>query len=316
MKKRSFLIILLLIGLLLAACAAAAPAQPEFAAPSDGVVGLPPAEAPGLIEEPGARQAVGGGFDSAGSGAQVERIVIKNASLSMLVEDPGVSAEEITRLAEGMGGFVVSTNMFESTFGPNRIPAKQASMIIRVPADRLTEALTKIKAMAVEVTNESISGQDVTSEYTDLQSRLRNLEAAERQLQNIMDGATKTEDVLAVYNQLVSVRGEIEVIKGQIKYYEESAAFSQVSIDLVPDVAAQPVEIGGWRPVGVVKEAFEMLVRGLQTLVELLIYLGICGVPLGLLFGVPGWLIVRSVRRRRQAAKEAKAAAAAEEPAG
>jgi hypothetical protein len=307
MKKRSFLIGLLIAALMLAACAAAAPqALPEDEFARGAAPGAPPMEAPAAVEE--ADGVVGVGQDLASSGsAQAERLVIKNASLWLLVEDPGAASENVARLADSMGGFVVSTNIFESTFGPNSIPAKQASMVIRVPAERLTEALTQIKALAVEVTSEQVSGQDVTSDYTDLQSRLRNLQAAEEQLQNIMDGATRTEDVLAVYNELVRVRGEIEVIQGQIKYYEESAAFSQVSIELVPDVAAQPVEIGGWRPVGAVKEAFELLIRSLQVLVEALIYVAICGVPLALLFGVPGWLVARGLRRRRQKTAEAAA---------
>jgi hypothetical protein len=310
MNKRSFLLSLLIGALLLAACAAAAPATlPEGDFARGGEPEAPPMEAPAAA----ATGVVGVGQDLASSGnAQVERLVIKNASLWLLVQDPGAASDEVARLAEGMGGFVVSTNIYESTFGPNSIPAKQASMVIRVPAERLTEALDQIKAMAVEVTSEQVSGQDVTQDYTDLQSRLRNLQAAEQQLQTIMDGATRTEDVLAVYAELVRVRGEIEVIQGQINYYEQSAAFSQVSIELVPDVAAQPVEIGGWRPVGTVKEAFEMLIRSLQVLVNVVIYVGICGVPVALLFGLPGWLVVRGLRRRRQ--KAAAAAAATGQP--
>ena len=310
MLRRS-LPFILVAALLLAACGAAAtPFHPSAGEPEF----LPPAAtaAPAAIEAPAAS---GGRLDESGV-AQADRIVIKNASLSLIVKDATAATDEITGLAEGMGGFVVSTNVFETTFGPNQAPAKQASVTIRVPAARLNEALARIKAMAVEVQTENISGQDVTSEYTDLQSRLRNLEAAERQLQSIMDRATRTEDVLAVYNQLVSVREQIEVIKGQIKYYEQSAAFSQVSIELIPDVAAQPIEIGGWRPAGVVKQAFELLIRSLQALVNVLIYLGICGIPFALLLVWPTWAVVRGLRRRRQRAKQAAAKAAEPEAAG
>ena len=82
------------------------------------------------------------------------------------------------------------------------------------------------------------------------QARL-NLEEAEAQLQEIMDGAVRTEDVLNVHNQLVFVREQIEVIQGQIQYFEQSAAFSMISIELVADAAVQPLNIGGWQPAGV-----------------------------------------------------------------
>jgi len=298
MFKRT-LLFTLIAGLALSACGAAATVQP----PSGPEFALSATEAPAAAEAPAA-----GGFAQDQSAAQpVERIVIKNASLSLLVEDAAASADEIAKLAEGMGGFVVFSNVFGITYGPNDTPAKQASVSVRVPAGRLSEALARIKDMAVEVTQENVSGQDVTAEYTDLQSRLKNLEVAEQRLQTIMDGATRTQDVLDVFNELVRVREEIEVIKGQIKFYEDSAAFSQISIELVPDVVAQPLDIGGWRPVGVVKEAFELLIRSLQSLVEVLIYVGICGVPLLLLFGLPSWAAVRYVRRRRKTTPTQKA---------
>ncbi|MBI3359579.1 MAG: DUF4349 domain-containing protein [Chloroflexi bacterium] len=305
MLKRS-LPFILIASLALAACGAAAtqtPAAFEYAPAATA--------APALAEAPAPASGVGGGFaqdQAATTGAGAERIVIKNASLSLLVKDPAASSDEIAKLAESLGGFVISTNVYGTTYGPNNTPVKQASISIRVPAERLTEALTRIKALAVDVTSENVSGQDVTSEYTDLQSRLKNLEAAEKQLQTIMDGATKTEDVLNVYNQLVSVREQIEVIKGQIKYYEESAAFSQVSIELVPDVVAQPLDIGGWRPEGVAKEAFEALIKSLQTLVNILIYLGICGVPFAIVFVLPTVLAVRYGWKRWRKTKEKPAA--------
>ena len=70
------------------------------------------------------------------------------------------------------------------------------------------------------------TGQDVTDQYVDMQSRLTAKEAAADQLTKIMQNATKTEDVLAVYTQLQQIDSDIEVLKGQIKYTEQSAALS------------------------------------------------------------------------------------------
>ena len=56
-----------------------------------------------------------------------------------------------------------------------------------------------------------------------------------------MEEATKTEDVLSVFNQLTQVREQIEVIKGQMQYYEQSAALSSISVELYANAAVQPV---------------------------------------------------------------------------
>ena len=239
--------------------------------------------------------------------ASTERLVIKNGSLSMAVDDPLISRDNIARMATALGGFVVSADMYQQTLS-NGIQVPQVSMTIRVPAERLDEALATIKAETDQpIINENLSSQDVTAEYTDLNSRLINLQAAEQQLQEIMDDANRTEDVLAVYSQLVSVREQIELIKGQMKYYEQSADLSSISIQLIANAAVQPISIAGWQPGGVAKQALQSLIKALQSLVNFVIRLVILYLPvLILVFGpilLIVWGITSLVKRRRKAKK-------------
>jgi hypothetical protein len=306
--KRTVISIILLTTLLLAACGGAAnplPREAETVVSGEAAPAYTGADAAGLpAAEP---PALGGGSAGYAPVAQdamtsnvaaADRLVIKNANLSIVVDDTTASVEAISRMAESMGGFVVSLNTFETYYGPNAQLAQQANLTIRVPSEKLNEALSQIKGMAAEVKSETISGQDVTSEYTDLRSRLTNLEAAEKQLQSIMEEATKTEDVLAVYNQLVYTREQIEVIKGQMKYYEESAALSAISLELIPNVATQPIEIAGWHPEGVAKQAIEDTIRFLQDFTDGLIYFGIARVPFLLIVGLPIFFVSRAAWRR------------------
>jgi hypothetical protein len=239
----------------------------------------------------------------------VERLVIKNASLALVVKDPLASVNSITALAEGLGGFVVSSNTYQASTDAEGNKIMQAYVTIRVPVEKLSEALGQLKGMAVEVRSENVSGEDVTAQYTDLESQLTNLEAAEAQLQNIMEGATRTEDVLNVYNQLVVVRGQIEQIKGQMKYYRDSAAMSAISLELIPDALAQPLQVAGWKPEGVAKEAFEALVRAFQGLATAGIWAAIYLLPLALVFGLPLYVIGRWVVRKLSKPKKQAAAA-------
>ncbi|HLC06051.1 MAG TPA: DUF4349 domain-containing protein [Anaerolineales bacterium] len=303
MYKRPAFLTLALLTLVLLGCASASPRLQEAPSIGESIPGMAPQTLGGVSDF--ARNAPAQpAFESApGDQAAVERLVIRTASLSIVVHDPAGSAKEISRLADELGGFVVSSNVYESTFSDIGVTAVRASITIRVPADRLDEALDRIEKGASEVQNRSVSGEDVTQQYTDLQSRLRNLEAAEAQLREIMASANKTEDVLAVYNQLVQVRGEIETVKGQIQYFEQSSRLSSVTVDLIPDVAAQPLQIGGWRPEGTAKEALTTLIRSLQFLADAGIWLGIYCLPIGLLFGVPGYFIIRGILRRRRMAK-------------
>lgn len=231
-----------------------------------------------------------------------ERMVIKNADLAIIAEDPAQSMSEIGQMAESMGGFVVESYLYQQTLSSG-VQVPHATITVRVPAEKLDEALSQIKAGAVEVESANLSGQDVTSQYTDLQSQLRNLEAAEAQLQAIMEEAIKTEDVLNVFNELVVVRGQIEIIKGQMQYYEQAAALSRIAVSITADEAVQPIQVGGWQPSGVAKDAVEALIKTLQFIVSAGIWVVLCVLPVALLIGLPLFFVVRAVIRARKRRK-------------
>ena len=242
---------------------------------------------------------------------EIQRLVIKNADLSIVVDDPLQKLDSIVAMAEEIGGYVVDSNVWQNTLNSGaKVP--HVNITVRVPAERLDESLDRIKTNVIEIVSENVSGQDVTSDYTDLESRLRNLEAAEAQLQMIMDEAVETEDVLQVYNYLVSMREQIEVTKGQMKYYKDAARLSRISVDIIADEEAQPLMIGGWQPAGVAKVAIETMVNTLQKLGDIAIWIVLCVVPIGIIIGIPLYFIIRYIlrlRKRQKAEKEEKVTA-------
>jgi len=223
--------------------------------------------------------------------AAAERLIIQNVDMSIVVPDPKARMDEIAEMAVEMGGFVVSSNLYRSTYGPNNIEAPEGSMTIRVPSKQLDQALELIKQDVVEVTYENRSGEDVTSQYVDLQSRLKAKLAAEKKLLEFMEEATDTEDALSVYIQLQQIQSEIEVLKGQIKYYEESAALSAVSIRLVAEETVQPIKIGNWRLQGTANDAVQDLIRFTQGFTRFLIRFFITILPALILIAIPTYAI-------------------------
>jgi hypothetical protein len=311
---KRILFITLVAAFLLSACGAAATASPDVyydAMPSSGGA---PMEAPASVAQEGFAE------DRSTSNVQaaaIERLVIQNADLSIVVADVATRMEAIVNMAEQMGGFVVSSNQYQA-YANNGRTVPEGSIVIRVPAERLDEALERIKADTVDVLNESRSGQDVTAEYVDLQSRLKNLEAAEAQLARILEEAQDTEDVLNVFNQLTAIREQIEVVKGQIKYYEESASLSAISVRVVAEESIQPIEIGPWTPTGAAKEAIEDLIDFLRDFADFLIRFIIFTLPALILVFGPLYLVflgLRAIyRRTRKPNANAQPAAATEKP--
>lgn len=302
MLKRMSLFVLI-AALLLAGCSAARLSTASDAGFAGEVAPSAPFEpSKGGISAPsGAPVAYESGRDA--SQTDSDRLVIQNANITIVVPEPGQAMTDLRRMAESMGGFVVSSNLYKTTrSGAGELP--EATITVRVPAGRLNEALEQIKALtqdpAQDVKAENISGQDVTKEYTDLRSRLKNLEQTEAQLREIMGSATKTEDVLAVYRELTNIREQIEVIKGQIQYYEEAAAMSSIAVLIQAKASVQPIEIGGWQPAGVARESIQALVQALQGLANIGIRLVLFVIPMLAVVFFPLWLVFALIRRARK----------------
>lgn len=283
--KRLMLItiaILVICPLVLASCAAGGP---------PGVMpGMPPP-----AEMPPPMPAVAPAPEEAGAGVlpstAEERMIIRNGDMSLVVEDVTRARDEITQLAVRLGGWVVSS----------RISGEEEELrgwiSIRVPDETFDQAFAELRGLAVRVTSESTSTQDITEEYIDLQSRLKNAETTESQYLALLEKAEEIEDILRIYESLSWIRYEIEQIKGRIQYLERISAMSLISIELRPAVTVAPLVRPGWSAREVSKSAVRGLVifgQGLGTMaIGAAIFSPIWGTILGIIY----W------RRRRKRKK-------------
>lgn len=294
------LLILFIAALFLAACAPAASIlrTDQSTATEGGAANSKGAESP-MLAAPQAPSPVDpvaayNAQTSASTPAQ-DRIVIQNADLTVVVKDPRAKMAEIAALARRLGGFVVSSNMSQINLQEN-VKVPEGNISIRVPAKDLDTALDEIKAGTVDVPNDNRSGQDVTDKYVDLQSQLKAKQAAADKLYEIMQTTQKADETLQVFNQLTQVQTEIEVLKGQIKYYEQAAALSVISVRLVAEETIRPIVIAGWQPQGVARDAVQALIDFFQNFASFLIWLVIYIIPVAAVVIVLLALLWRLVR--------------------
>jgi hypothetical protein len=299
--KKALFVIPVILAILLSSCAPKAMATPSPDVYRESLAqGGAPAEAPKVL-------GMASGVTSNSSAenpaitTQINRIVIKTASLTIVVDDPSITVTAISNMAEGMGGFVVSSNVYQtSQVGDKKI--YYGSVIVRVPAAQLNSALGQIKAKVTDpkndVLDENISGEDVTSTVVDLESRLKNYQATQAQLLIFMDKATKTQDALDVLNQLTAIQEQIELLQGQIKYYNESAAMSAITVTVQPKIPDQPVTVEGWKPLVILRDAAQTLVEILKGLYSVLVYVIILLGPFALIFFLIYWLVWLSKKKQ------------------
>jgi hypothetical protein len=155
-----------------------------------------------------------------------ERMIVRTGNLQLVVVDVTAAIDEIIQLAEGHGGYVVSSRSWRER---ERL---RGTITVRVPAGDFDGAMRTLGEMAVEVTSQSTSSQDVTEEYVDLSAELKNLEATEAQLLKLMEKAEKVEDILAIQKELSRTQGNIERTKGRMQYLERTSETSLIEVHL------------------------------------------------------------------------------------
>lgn len=220
-----------------------------------------------------------------------ERMIIRNGRLELVVNDTLAAEESIGELVDELEGYLLSTESNRYEGGLLRI-----SLTLRVPATTFNTAMARLRALATEVIYESISSEDVTQEYVDLESRLRALKIKSQKLEELMDEAEDTEAVLAIYQELSATEQEIEHVKGRMHYLERSAAMATITVTLTPDELAQPVVIAGWRPQGTAKRALQALINAYQFLFDALIWILIFVVPVLAAIGLVIALSVKLIK--------------------
>ena len=187
----------------------------EMPAPIINIPSPSPAPAPSISSSGSADQSWAG-----------QRLIIRTANLDLVVVDVTAAMGQIEQLAGTYEGYIVSSNSWKDN---DRL---MGNIAIRVTAGNFDNAISALHALSVEVKSESTSGQDVTAEYVDLSAKLRNLEASESQLLELMKQAGKVEEILNVQRELVNTRGEIEQTKGRMQYLEQSSSMSLIQVTL------------------------------------------------------------------------------------
>ena len=232
-----------------------------------------------------------------------ERMIVYTGDLAMVVADTDAVQRQIEVLVEEAEGYIASVESYTVSEGVRR-----TDLSLRVPAETFNSTMDALRKMALEVTRESVSTQDVTEEYVDLTARLRALEAKAARLEELMERAEDTEAVLAVYRELSATQVEIEQTKGRMQYLERQSAMATIHVELTPDELARPLEVAGWRPQGTVKHAIEALIKTFQFLIDALIWLIIWVLPVVVFLGLLIFLFVKLLRllfgRRKRRQKD------------
>jgi len=208
--------------------------------------------------------------------------VIKTGDVTVRVAEGGLQAalSDALEVARGHGGFVLSTDVEEQGDRSGRI-------VLRVPAESFEEAMADARDLG-EVVRERVSGEDVTQEFVDLDARLRNFEAQESVLLDLMAKSATVADTLRVQRELQDVQLEIERLRGRLRYLRDQTDLSTITVRLQE---SDPVVAG----TGLWDKAWRRSVDTFNTIVSAIVVGLSVAIPVGL-FLVVLLLLVKLVR--------------------
>jgi hypothetical protein len=250
------------------------------------------------MEQPTMAPLPADGSVSSGSPSGGAPLIIKQGQIHLLVKDTDQSINRLTQIVSDSGGYIVSNRVWIEPFREENF--KYASYTIAVPADQFESTLIRLRNLSIRVVDESSSGQDVSQEYVDLQSRLGNLEATRDRIRGFLEQAQTVDESLRINQELSNIEDQIEQVKGRMNYLSGRAAFSTIAVQLDPELPVMPTPSptptptptpppAGWDPGKTFEHAGGIATKAAQFLVDAAIYLVVWlpfAVPLLIVWGV------------------------------
>jgi hypothetical protein len=292
-KRLALLLLALALALFAGACRGGSDEEGAGAATAGGE--------PGVVDESAATSLAKDGGDGEAAvpvSSTVPAVgprVIQTASLTVSVARGRFDAtvDEARSIAARFGGFVVSSAASQGS--QQRLV--RGTLVVRVPARSYADAIRSIAGLGrVEARDES--GQDVSQEFVDLESRVRHLRAVETQLLELLERANSVAAALAVQSQLNQVQLELEQARGRLQYLDDQVSYATISLALHERLPVVAKEKGRWG----ITDAWGTAGHNIVAVVGWM-FVAVATAAPALILLLLAYLIGRRVLRRRQVAQ-------------
>lgn len=244
-------------------------------------------------------------------GDTADREIVATANASVVVSDAHTAVQAITDAATAAGGYVESMSVGGTapvpidTMGavapdqpvPSPVVGSTAWISVRVPADKLTDALAGLSAIG-DVTSSQVDRRDVTTEAVDLRARVGALEASVARLTALMGQSATTADLIAAESALADRQSELDSLRQQLTYLENQVGMSTLTVNLsepTEAVSADPAGFGDGLAAG-----WNGLVASLNGIVIAIGFLLPWALVAAVIVAIV-WAIRRATKRRKAA---------------
>jgi hypothetical protein len=175
---------------------------------------------------------------------------------------------------------------------------RSANFTCRIPAAQYGLFLEQVQGTGSVVRTEE-STEDATAQYVDLDARLKSLRTQETRLLQLMEESGSLEELLAVQDKLMEVQYQIESYTGQMKALSNRIDYATVHVYLEEVETYTPVEPTFGEEIG---NAFRGMGENVKNTAEFLVLAVIYLIPLWVVGGIAGLVILFFVKRSKKKA--------------
>lgn len=155
---------------------------------------------------------------------KVAKQVIKNASLRYETQDLEKTKEQVLTTIKAHNGYLQN-----DTSGKDYNQLYQR-MTVRVPTKNFEQTLDGISQGVAYFDERTISQQDVTEEFIDLNARLKAKRTLEERYLALLSKANSVKDMLEIESALSQIREDIEAKQGRLTYLKNQVSESTIYI--------------------------------------------------------------------------------------
>lgn len=228
--------------------------------------------------------------------AKTQRMIIHNAAISANVKELSVAQEKIRQNVKKYNGYIVESTVYQESESNS-----YGKMVVRVPEEHFETFLVEAESEVTKVLEHNVTGEDVTEQYVDLESRLKSKRAVETRLLEFMEKAEETEDLLKISGDLAKVQEEIEIIVGKMKFLENQTSFSTIEMTLYENKIVVPSiendDLNTWEKI---KKQFVTSINVLLSIGSSILVLLVGNLPVLIILGVLVFISYAFFKRRKK----------------
>jgi len=161
-----------------------------------------------------------------------DRKIKKEATIRFQVKDLAESSAKVEKLTAKYNATITNSQTY------NQEESIEASYAIRVAPEKLDDLLKSIQGESIFLDNKTVSAEDVTLQYVDVEARIKAKQAVKQKYLELLAKTNNVQEILAIEVELQKVQEELEVVQAQMKALQQQVNYSTINLTMYQLVPA------------------------------------------------------------------------------